>query len=109
MGHAKVFVLDGGLKKWIAEGHPVEAGWREPEHGEFKAHPAPELIADLAAVRARWRAAKARWWTPGPPPASAATRRSRGQACAPATCRARTTCPGRSWCAPTASWRRRRS
>ena len=52
MGHAEVFVLDGGLKKWIAEGHPVEAGWREPEHGEFKARPDPELIADLAAVRA---------------------------------------------------------
>ena len=51
MGHAKVFVLDGGLRKWVAEGHPVEAGWREPEHGEFKAHPAPGLLADLAAVR----------------------------------------------------------
>ena len=52
MGHDKVFVLDGGLKKWLAEGHPVEAGWREAEHGEFKAHPAPDLIADLDAVRA---------------------------------------------------------
>jgi thiosulfate/3-mercaptopyruvate sulfurtransferase len=51
MGHARVFVLDGGLKKWIAEGHPVEAGWREPEHGEFKASPDPGLIADLEAVR----------------------------------------------------------
>lgn len=51
MGHAKVFVLDGGLKKWVAEGHPVEAGWREAEHGEFKAHPAAELIADIDAVR----------------------------------------------------------
>jgi thiosulfate/3-mercaptopyruvate sulfurtransferase len=52
MGHAKVFVLDGGLKKWVAEGHPVEAGWHEPEHGEFKAHAAPGLVADLDAVRA---------------------------------------------------------
>jgi len=51
MGHAKVFVLDGGLKKWVAEGHPVEAGWREAEHGEFKAHPAAELIAGIDAVR----------------------------------------------------------
>jgi thiosulfate/3-mercaptopyruvate sulfurtransferase len=30
MGHAKVFVLDGGLKAWLAEGLAVEAGWREP-------------------------------------------------------------------------------
>ena len=52
MGHAKVFVLDGGLKKWVAEGHPVEAGWREPEHGEFKAHPVRGLLADVEAVRA---------------------------------------------------------
>jgi len=51
MGHPKVFVLDGGLKAWVAEGHPVEAGWVSPEHGEFKAHPAAELIADLDAVR----------------------------------------------------------
>ena len=51
MGHAKVFVLDGGLKKWVAEGRPVEAGWREPEHGEFKAHPATGLLADTEAVR----------------------------------------------------------
>jgi thiosulfate/3-mercaptopyruvate sulfurtransferase len=52
MGHANVFVLDGGLKKWVAEGHPVEAGWLQPEHGEFKAHAAPGLVADINAVRA---------------------------------------------------------
>lgn len=51
MGHNRVFVLDGGLKKWVAEGHPVEAGWREPAHGEFKAHAAPELVADFERVR----------------------------------------------------------
>ena len=33
------FVLDGGLPKWIAEGRAVEAGWVQPPHGEFKAHP----------------------------------------------------------------------
>jgi thiosulfate/3-mercaptopyruvate sulfurtransferase len=51
MGHANVFVLDGGLKKWLAEGHPVESGWREAAHGEFKAHLRPELVQDLAGVR----------------------------------------------------------
>jgi thiosulfate/3-mercaptopyruvate sulfurtransferase len=51
MGHEKVFVLDGGLPKWVREGHPVETGWHEAEHGEFKAHPAPSLLADKAQVR----------------------------------------------------------
>jgi thiosulfate/3-mercaptopyruvate sulfurtransferase len=52
MGHARVFVLDGGLKKWVAEGHPVEAGWLPASHAEFKAHLAPGLVADLEGVRA---------------------------------------------------------
>jgi thiosulfate/3-mercaptopyruvate sulfurtransferase len=53
MGHDQVFVLDGGLKAWIAEGHPVEAGWPEPPpHGAFKAHPAAALVADFDRVRA---------------------------------------------------------
>jgi thiosulfate/3-mercaptopyruvate sulfurtransferase len=52
MGHQSVFVLDGGLPKWIAEGHPVEAGWPQREHGEFKAHFEPDLVCDLEHVRA---------------------------------------------------------
>jgi thiosulfate/3-mercaptopyruvate sulfurtransferase len=51
MGHERVFVLDGGLKKWLAEGHPIEAGWREAVHGAFKARLRPELVQDLAGVR----------------------------------------------------------
>jgi thiosulfate/3-mercaptopyruvate sulfurtransferase len=51
MGHDQIFVLDGGFKKWLAEGRPVEAGWREPEHGEFKAHPRSALVEDLLGVR----------------------------------------------------------
>lgn len=51
MGHANAFVLDGGLPKWIAEGHPVEAGWPMRPHGEFKAHPDPSLVRDLEHVR----------------------------------------------------------
>jgi thiosulfate/3-mercaptopyruvate sulfurtransferase len=51
MGHRDVFVLDGGLKAWLAEGRPVESGWREPPHGEFKAHPVPGLVRGLDDVR----------------------------------------------------------
>ena len=52
MGHENVFVLDGGLPKWIAEGHPVEASWPQRPHGEFKAHFSADLVRDLEHVRA---------------------------------------------------------
>jgi thiosulfate/3-mercaptopyruvate sulfurtransferase len=51
MGHDAVFVLDGGLPAWIRDGHPVETGWIEPAHGEFKAHARQALVAALADVR----------------------------------------------------------
>lgn len=52
MGHDKVFVLDGGLPKWIAESHPLEAGWPQRPHGEFKAHFDAGLVRGLDQVRA---------------------------------------------------------
>ncbi len=52
MGHARTVVLDGGLAKWLAEGRPVESGWRGPAHGAFKARTDPSLVRDLEAVRA---------------------------------------------------------
>ncbi|CAN5309708.1 3-mercaptopyruvate sulfurtransferase [soil metagenome] len=36
-GHANVRVLDGGLKKWLAEGRPVANGEASPKPGSFKA------------------------------------------------------------------------
>jgi thiosulfate/3-mercaptopyruvate sulfurtransferase len=59
MGRPNVFVLDGGLKKWTAEGHPVEAGWITPPHGEFKAHLDPALVADFESVKAALAAGSA--------------------------------------------------
>ena len=52
MGHDQVFVLDGGLPRWIAEGRAVESGWPSPEGGDFKSHPRPELVRDLAGMHA---------------------------------------------------------
>jgi thiosulfate/3-mercaptopyruvate sulfurtransferase len=52
MGHARAVVLDGGLVKWLAEGRPVERGWREAVHGDFKARSRPALVRNLEAVRA---------------------------------------------------------
>ena len=51
MGHEEVWVLDGGLPQWIAEAHALETGWPERPHGEFKAHPNPELVKSLDQVR----------------------------------------------------------
>jgi thiosulfate/3-mercaptopyruvate sulfurtransferase len=52
MGHANTFVLDGGLPKWVAEAHPLEAGWPQRPHGAFKAHADGALVRDLEHVRA---------------------------------------------------------
>ena len=52
MGHDAVWVLDGGLPKWIAEARPLEEGWPENAHGEFKAHFNPDLLRSIDQVRA---------------------------------------------------------
>ena len=51
-GHDRVAVLDGGLAKWRAEGRPVEAGEKAPSARRFTAHVRPELVRDLAQIRA---------------------------------------------------------
>jgi thiosulfate/3-mercaptopyruvate sulfurtransferase len=51
-GHDAVAVLDGGFRKWQAEGRPVESGIPSPAPRVFTARYRPELVRDLAAMRA---------------------------------------------------------
>lgn len=51
-GHDSIGVLDGGFRKWRAEGRPVESGAAAPAPREFSARLRPELVRDLEAMRA---------------------------------------------------------
>jgi thiosulfate/3-mercaptopyruvate sulfurtransferase len=51
-GHDAVAVLDGGLRKWQAEGRPVESGQPKPAVRAFTARLRPELVRDVEAMRA---------------------------------------------------------
>ena len=51
-GHDDVAVLDGGLRKWTAEGRPTEAGVPVPAPRRFTPRPRPALVRDLAQMRA---------------------------------------------------------
>ena len=51
-GHEKVAVLDGGLPKWLADGHSVESGTPDaPIPKSFAADFRPHLVRDLHAVK----------------------------------------------------------
>jgi thiosulfate/3-mercaptopyruvate sulfurtransferase len=51
-GHDDVAVLDGGLRKWRAEGRPLESGGATPARVAFTARLRSELVRDVEAMRA---------------------------------------------------------
>jgi thiosulfate/3-mercaptopyruvate sulfurtransferase len=50
-GHERVAVLDGGLRRWRAEGRPVASGTVSRPAGRFEAVFRSELVRSLAEVR----------------------------------------------------------
>lgn len=52
MGYSKVYVLDGGLKKWLAERRPVEAGEIYPRAIELEAAFDADLVRNADEVSA---------------------------------------------------------
>ena len=50
-GHAKVAVLDGGLPKWIADGHAVTSDVTTVSPATFVAKFDPSRVRDISAVR----------------------------------------------------------
>ncbi|HZZ67007.1 MAG TPA: 3-mercaptopyruvate sulfurtransferase [Phenylobacterium sp.] len=52
MGFPEVFVLDGGLPKWRAEGRPLETVAPQPQRTTIEPALDPSLVRDLDSVRA---------------------------------------------------------
>lgn len=52
MGHDRVAVLDGGLGKWLAEGHPVDNIPPQIRDRHLNAQRRPELVRDVTQVAA---------------------------------------------------------
>jgi thiosulfate/3-mercaptopyruvate sulfurtransferase len=50
-GAKNVFILDGGLPRWKAEGFPVESGAVSPKPASFKAAEPAKIVATLDQVR----------------------------------------------------------
>jgi thiosulfate/3-mercaptopyruvate sulfurtransferase len=50
-GHDRVAVLDGGIRKWRAEGRAVESGTAERPRGRFTARLRPGLVRSIEEVR----------------------------------------------------------
>ena len=49
-GHDDVAVLDGGLPKWVADGHPVTRAAPTIKDRHMYAYPRPELVHDVTQV-----------------------------------------------------------
>ena len=104
MGHNDVAVLNGGLKKWKAEGRPLEDGAPSAPHGAAFHGPFPRRAGarrrrDEGSHRGQHHG---RWSMPAPPVGSRVAMPIRVRACGPDTSRRRATCLLRRCSIPTA-------
>jgi thiosulfate/3-mercaptopyruvate sulfurtransferase len=60
LGHDAVAVLDGGFKKWTAEGRPTQSGASHRTPRVFSGSPRADMTADVQAVAAQLGAATTR-------------------------------------------------
>jgi thiosulfate/3-mercaptopyruvate sulfurtransferase len=51
MGHTDVYVLDGGLPRWKAEGRPIQTGPASPKPAPFETRLDLSLVRDIDQVR----------------------------------------------------------
>jgi thiosulfate/3-mercaptopyruvate sulfurtransferase len=49
-GHEQVSLLDGGIKRWVADGHPVETHVQTYAPAAFTPEPHSERVVDAAAI-----------------------------------------------------------
>lgn len=66
-GHDTVRVLDGGLDKWLREGHPLSADRVKPRRGRWTRRSTPGLIATAEEVAAAARDPRAQVLDSRPP------------------------------------------
>ena len=59
LGHDSVAILDGGFKKWLAEGRPAASGEEHNAPREFRGSPRADMAIDANAVASH--AGKANW------------------------------------------------
>ena len=60
LGHDAVAVLDGGFKKWTAEGRPTQSGETHRAPREFSGSPRADMAVDVRAVASLVGAARSR-------------------------------------------------
>ncbi len=89
-GAKNVYILDGGLPKWKAEGRPTEPGASAAHAAQFEAELNTKVVAGVPDVQmALLDKTTPRWSTRGLRRASAAKVPSRGPASVRGTCRRR--------------------